>query len=100
MKITDKVKIGGTIYQVDRNTRPCKNDINVDGEIIYDMGTIKLRQGLEENSDYVNYVFLHEILHGIFNHMCVEQNEELIEKISKGLHMVIKDNPDIFGGAG
>lgn len=100
MKITDKVKIGGTIYQVDRNTRPCKNDINVDGEIIYDMGTIKLRQGLEENSDYVNYVFLHEILHGVFNHMCVEQSEELIEKISKGLHMVIKDNPDIFGGVG
>jgi hypothetical protein len=96
MNIPDKVKIGGLEYTVLKNTRPCKNNVNVDGEIIYDTGTIQLRQGLEESADYSHFVLIHEIMHGIFDHMCIEQNEELIGKISKGLHMVIKDNPDLF----
>lgn len=96
MKILDKVKIGGIVYLVKKSTRPCKDNINVDGQIIYDKGTIELRQGLEECDDYANFVFLHEIIHGVFNHMCIEQNEELIEKISKGLYQTIIDNPEMF----
>lgn len=96
MEIPSKVKIGGIEYTVKRNSRPCKNDINVDGEIIYDMGTIELREGSGECKDYQDMVFIHEVMHGIFDHMCIEQNEELISKISKGLHQVIKDNPYIF----
>lgn len=96
MKITDTVKIGGQVYKVTQCARPCNNDMSVDGQIVYDMGTLQLRRGLEESTDYSEFVFLHEIIHGIFYHMCIEQDEELVEKISKGLHMVIKDNPGIF----
>lgn len=96
MKVLDKVKIGGIEYTVARSARPCTNDTNVDGEIIYDKATIALRQGLETCKDYDDMVFIHEILHGVFNHMCIEQDEQLIEKLSKGLHQVIKDNPGIF----
>lgn len=98
MVIPKKVKIGGMEYNVTRVTRPCANDTNVDGEIIYDKATIALRQGLEACKDYDDMVFIHEVLHGIFNHMCIEQDEQLIEKISKGLHQVIKDNPSMFIG--
>lgn len=96
MEIPNKVKIGGIEYTVTKSTRPCKNDINVDGEIIYDMGTIELRDGSGECKDYQDMVFVHEVMHGIFHHMCIEQDEELIKKISMGLHQVIKDNPNIF----
>ena len=96
MGIPEKVKIGGVDYTVTRVTRPCTNNTNVDGEIIYDRATIALRQGLETCKDYDDMVFIHEVLHGVFNHMCIEQDEELIEKLSKGLHQVIKDNLNIF----
>lgn len=96
MEIPNKVKIGGIEYIVNKNTRPCKNDMNVDGEIIYDMGTIELREGSGECKDYQDMVFIHEVMHGIFHHMCIEQDEELIKKISMGLHQVIRDNPGIF----
>ncbi|WP_143314512.1 hypothetical protein [Clostridium sp. HBUAS56017] len=95
MKIPNSVKIGGRDYQVTRTSRPCDDDTNVDGQIIYDLGTIKIKEGLE-CTDYINMVFLHEILHGIFDHMAIEQDEELIRKIGKGLYQVIKDNPYIF----
>lgn len=96
MEIPSKVKIGSIEYTVKRSTRPCKNDINVDGEIIYDMGTIEIREGSGECKDYQDMVFVHEVMHGIFHHMCIEQDDELIKKISMGLHQVIKDNPYIF----
>ena len=96
MQITPTVRIGGQTYTVTKLTRPCKSNVDVDGEIVYDMSTIAIREGLEEGNDYKNFVFIHEILHGIFNHMCIEQDEALVSKISKGLHMVINDNPDIF----
>lgn len=95
MKITDTVKIGGIMYKVIRTPSLCKDNINVDGEICYDMGTIEIKDTVECD-DYKDFVFIHEILHGIFDFMSIEQNEELVIKLSKGLHMVIKDNPEIF----
>ena len=96
MNIPDKVKIGGITYNIIMTNKPDKSDKNVDGNIGYSGGEIKISNGFDECQDYLNYVLIHEVTHGIFDHMGIEKNEELVEKISKGLHMVIKDNPEMF----
>lgn len=97
MEIPDKVKIGGIEYTVKRSTRHWGNDVNVDGEIIYDRGIIKLREDSEQSKDYKDIVFIRAVMYGIFHHMCVDKGDgTLIEVISQGLHEVIRDNQNIF----
>ena len=94
MRITDKVKIGGQIYEVIRPTVCDEEERNIDGQILYDKSIIKLQNEL--TGDYLNYVFMHEIMHGIFEFLGMKNDEKLVDKISRAVHMLIKDNPDIF----
>jgi len=96
MNIPDKVKIGGIIYDVKIVAKPDRCDKDVDGNINYSEGVISISNGFGESKDYKEYILIHEIVHGIFNLMCIEKNEELVEKIGKGLHAFIKDNPEMF----
>jgi hypothetical protein len=94
MNITDKVKIGGQVYVVSRPAVCDEENRNTDGQIQYGKGVIKLQDTLK--GEYLEYVFIHEIMHGIFEFLCLENDEKTLDKISRALHMVIKDNPDIF----
>lgn len=96
MKIPDKVKIGGITYTIDFSTKPDPSDVEVDGNIRYSAQKITIRSGLDEGDEYKEFVLVHEVLHGIFNMMSIEQKEEIVEKISRGLYAVIKDNPEMF----
>ena len=51
---------------------------------------------MKVDSDYTKEVFLHEILHGIYEHCGFTQNEDNVRALSTALYMVIKDNPEIF----
>lgn len=95
MKITDTVKIGGITYNV-KTSDLISNDVNVDGQIDYKAQVISLKSDMKEDADYAKEVFLHEILHGIFEHCGFKQNEDNIRALSIALYMVIKDNPGIF----
>jgi len=92
--IPDKVKIGGQVYAVKIVDKCNADNRNTDGQIIYSQDTIEIRKDL--TGDYLDYVLLHEIFHGIYEHCGFEQNENEVDRLSKALHMVIKDNPDIF----
>lgn len=94
MKITDKVKIGGQIYEVKRPMVCYPDNRNTDGRIEYGEGIIKLQSNLK--GDYLNYVFIHEIMHGIFDFIGEDNDEQLVDKLARALHMIIKDNPEIF----
>lgn len=96
MKITDKVKIGGMVYDVSYEDLIGDNTMN-DGEIDYCKLTIKLKREMLQKEAYAKQVFLHEILHGVFEHCGIDQNENVINRLGKGLFAVIEDNPDIFG---
>jgi hypothetical protein len=97
MNIPDKVKIGGTTYNVIYNSRPCKSDVSTEAEIIYDMGTITLREDSHACKEFQEMAFIHECVHGILYQMGLEQSDEdLTNRIGKGLYAFIKDNPDIF----
>lgn len=94
MNITNKVKIGGVTYDVIITSEVDKSNRNVDGQIIYDKQEIMLKEGMAK--EYSEEVFLHEILHGIFDFINLDNDEKIIRPLSTALYMVIKDNPEIF----
>lgn len=96
MNIPKTVKIGGIEYKVIYEEMPCRGDANIDGQIRYSTAEISLRSTDAYSKDYTDYAFIHECVHGIIAFMEIENSEELVCKLSKGLHMFIKDNPNIF----
>ena len=90
MKIPEKVKIGGIVYDIKFQQLPCENDHNVDGQIIYDKQEIRIKPGKPENYEAV--LFLHEVIHGIFDYCCLKQDERQVDLLAKVLYQVIKDN--------
>jgi hypothetical protein len=97
MKIPEKVKIGGLTYKVSRRARVNNSSVDVDGEIFYDLCEIVIRDNLNQAPEYSELVFLHECVHGILFSLGLDQSDEkLTDRTSKGLHMFIKDNPEIF----
>lgn len=93
MKIPKKIKVGGITYKV-KNVDIITAGTGVCGSCNYDNSTIELlkkhkRQAKEQT-------FIHELLHAIFYHCNIEQDEHKIELLAQALYMVIKDNPGIF----
>lgn len=95
MRITDTVKIGGIVYDVEKQSL-IDNDPNCQGQIEFAEQRITLRGDLDHDKDFAKEVFLHEILHGIFEHCGLKHNENMIHSLSLALYMVIEDNPRIF----
>lgn len=97
MEIPEMVKIGGAEYKVEFTERPCESDSSVQGEIIYTDSTIRIKNDPKFSKDYRDYIFVHEVVHGLMFHMGLDQtDEDLIRTFSFGLHAFIKDNPEIF----
>lgn len=94
MVITDKVKIGGISYKVIQCDAPSEENHNVDGQIIYHKQELRLKRDID--IDYKENIFIHEIIHGIFEMIGYEQDENLVTRLSNALYQVIKDNPEIF----
>ena len=97
MRIPDKVKIGGFVYEVKREEKPFigGGDELLDGEHSFAEKKITVsRNGCKE---YQMLVFLHEVCHGIIEaYVGDKQDENFVEQFSKGLYQVVVDNPEMF----
>jgi len=94
MKIPEKVKIGGRIYTV-TTTENIKLGTNYSAEIDYEKLEIRIRPIAQAKMEHD---FLHELTHGIFDFAGYKDpDEELIDRIASALHMIITDNPGVFG---
>ena len=98
MKVIDKVKVGGFVYDVIRTNGAFVGTSGdaLDGEHRFADKTIRLsNNGCQE---YQNLVFLHEVCHAIIEAYVSpdEQDENFVEAFSKGLYQVIVDNPAMF----
>lgn len=67
------------------------------GHIDFDEATIKLTPNLQSKQGECQTI-LHEVLHGIANHfdLKINDDEDTINKLARGMYMVMVDNPDIF----
>ncbi|MCY6958857.1 hypothetical protein [Clostridium brassicae] len=94
MNIPNKVKIGGVTYSVIEYNNPSEEGPQVDGQILYHKQEIRLKNDMSE--EYKKNIFLHEVIHGLFEYIGFEQDEAIVIRLSNALHGFIKDNPDIF----
>ena len=94
MEITREVKIGGIIYKVIECSNPSEENHNVDGMIVYHLQELRLKKDI--GKEYKENVFIHEITHGILELIGIDQDENLVVRLSNAIHQVIKDNPNIF----
>jgi Zn-dependent peptidase ImmA (M78 family) len=97
MKIPEKVRIGNIDYAVRYEERLNNGSNLAYGHINYDKALIRIDADLKDEQGKFQ-TLLHEILHGLakFFELSVEEDEDTIEKLAKGLHMLIKDNPEMF----
>jgi hypothetical protein len=95
MTIPEKVKIGGMTYKITL-AEQIATDQGINGEIRYAEGEIAIKNASTFSQEYKDCVFLHECVHGIFEALGLKQDEGLTDKIAKGLHMLVKDNPEMF----
>ncbi|HEM7410732.1 TPA: hypothetical protein U2J23_003297, partial [Clostridioides difficile] len=71
-----------------------EEDCAVEGQIFYQKQEIRIKNNV--GKEYKEKVFLHEVIHALFEHACIEQDEIIIERLSSVLHEFIKDNSIIF----
>ncbi|ACQ51726.1 hypothetical protein [Clostridium botulinum] len=94
MNIPDKVKIGGVTYNIIECNNPSEEEHQVDGMIVYHKQEIRLKNDMDK--EYKENIFLHEVIHGIFEYIGFEQDESMVIRLSNALHGFVKDNPNIF----
>jgi hypothetical protein len=102
MKIPLEIRIGSCDYSrnytkenIVLNNKACYASIDYENHSIL----IDDKKGDRQQHELS---FLHELFHGIVKERNIEvENEELIvEELARGLHQVIRDNPDIFKESG
>ncbi|MFL0165608.1 hypothetical protein [Candidatus Clostridium helianthi] len=96
MNIPDKVKIGNINYEIVKTQNELIfEDEPVDGTISFEESKIELNTS-NKSKQYIEETFIHEMVHGIFNYMGINQSEKLVDKVTKGFHQLVIDNPGIF----
>ena len=94
MKIPDKLKIGGKTYKVEITDKLDSGNINCTGEICYRDLIIRICPSAPGRAEAD---FLHEMLHGVFDHLgYTEHDEKKIDELANALYMIIQDHPKIF----
>lgn len=95
MNIPKTINIGGINYQV-KYVEELHDDRNMlEGLISFVDCTISLNKS--SNEQVQKMTFIHEVLHGIINHMNIklksdDEEEELVEALSKGITQVLSSN--------
>lgn len=95
MKIPNKIKVGGKTYTVEITNKLDHGNKKYSGEVDYLDLVIRICPSAKEKMETD---FVHELLHAVHDFMGINpQEEEAIDRLANTLHMVIKDNPDVFG---
>lgn len=98
MKIPDRVRINGVDYEVILTEHLNDGSHMCYGYINFEQSTIEIdpeRGGHQHQC----ITLLHEIIHGIFHAQGmdnVENEEEIVQAISRGLYQVLQDNARKF----
>lgn len=90
MTIPDKIKIGGLVYSVELVDTVDLTDHNTAGIVSYSLQKILIDNHM--GLDFTNKVFLHELLHVMFKHCGLDQDESVIDRLAYCLYEVLKEN--------
>lgn len=91
------IKVGGLTYEVvaKEHFSSNDNDRNLWGYCDYEKLVITIRESLTEEKK--RQVLIHELTHAIFLEAgFIEQDEDMINRVSLVLFQVLKDNPRLL----
>ena len=100
MKVPNKIRIAGVEYAVKYVDKLTHNYRETYGQIDFNSSEIRINSDPNFSEHTKNITLLHEIIHGIIqnNGIEIEDEEQIIEIISKGMYQVLQDNFDrLFG---
>jgi len=93
MNIPSEIKVGGKTYAVEKTDR-ISLGCDYSGEIDYAAQVIRIRPANLESQEQT---FFHELFHAMYDFMGYKDHpEEVIDRFASTLHMIIKDNPEVF----
>lgn len=98
MKIPKKIRIGSVDYKVKfTNKTIVLNAREAYATIDFDHHLIKINSNLAD-LQHQEGSFLHELFHGIIRerNLDIKDEEHVVEELARGLHQVLRDNPEIF----
>lgn len=90
------LKVGGMTYKViiQEHFKAYDDDRNLWGYCDYEQQIIYIRESLSQQKK--KQVLVHELTHAILHEVGYkEQDEDLVNRFSKGLHQFLKDNPTL-----
>jgi hypothetical protein len=95
--LPQNVKVGGLKYKiVEKSFVEIGHSRNYDGACDYGNTTIEILDSLSDSKK--EEVFIHELTHAIFeNAGYSDHDEEMVDRLSKVLYQVLKDNHIYFG---
>jgi hypothetical protein len=94
LKIPESVRIGGVEYQIEYIPNLRDGNRLLYGQIDYDNNKLYLSENDGTGHQNRCITLLHEVLHGIREHACmeIENEEKIVEMFSKGLYQFLQDN--------
>ena len=94
MKIPESIRIGGVEYEIEYVENLREGNRLLYGQIDYDNNKLRLSASDGIGHQHRCITLLHEVLHGIREHACmdIENEEEVVEMFSKGLYQFLQDN--------
>lgn len=96
MRIPKSVKVGGKTYTVNITDNLRFGVMSNSAEVLWGELAINISN---QSEDKMQHDFLHELVHCIADFMGYkEHDEQKIDALASALHMIIKDNKDIFEG--
>lgn len=89
MKIPKKIKIFNIEYLIEWVDEIDESDRLTDARVVFDKQKILLKKNRGE--DYMRQIFLHEVIHIIYEHFELKHNEKQVNLLSKGLVEVLRE---------
>jgi len=89
-----RIKVGGVHYEV-REVPELMRKYNLFGQVTYSDAVIEVERELPEERK--EQVIIHELVHAmLFEAGIEEQDEDLVNRLGKVLHQVLRDNPNLL----
>lgn len=79
------------VYNVYQLSRLTDGKHQLDGQIDYVAGHIRLRKGLCDGTK--RQTLWHEVIHGIATHGRIKMKEDDVDRMASGIIQVLMDNP-------
>ena len=92
-KVPSKFQLGGTTIKIKYVDKCFEANMEMHGQAIFTKGIIEILNDKNFSKDYQEQIFLHELVHNIFNAMSEDEmrvNEELVDQFATFLHQAIK----------